>query len=107
MKNEADDPRRRLLIQMLAAGFFTGGSTASNLALAQILGSPPTKLPPGRSVYRTEIVLQAGVRLDLDALATAVRRVVARHEILRTVYDLVGGRVHAFSRRCSDRHETR
>ncbi|MGW6442859.1 amino acid adenylation domain-containing protein [Lentzea sp. NPDC055074] len=39
----------------------------------------------GRSVYRTEIVLQAGVRLDLDALATAVRRVVARHEILRTI----------------------
>ncbi|WP_394618762.1 amino acid adenylation domain-containing protein [Lentzea sp. JNUCC 0626] len=39
----------------------------------------------GRSVYRTEIVLQAGVRLDLDALDTAVRRVVARHEILRTI----------------------
>ncbi|MEV6172496.1 amino acid adenylation domain-containing protein [Streptomyces sp. NPDC051954] len=39
----------------------------------------------GRPIYRTEIVLQAGVRLDLDALATAVRRVVARHEILRTI----------------------
>ncbi|NNN35585.1 amino acid adenylation domain-containing protein, partial [Streptomyces sp. S3(2020)] len=39
----------------------------------------------GRSIYRTEIVLQAGVRLELDALATAVRRVVARHEILRTI----------------------
>ncbi len=39
----------------------------------------------GRSIYRTEIVLQAGVRLDLDALATAVRRVVARHEILHTI----------------------
>ncbi|MFH8467055.1 amino acid adenylation domain-containing protein [Streptomyces sp. NPDC017991] len=39
----------------------------------------------GRPIYRTEIVLQAGVRLDLDALASAVRRVVARHEILRTI----------------------
>jgi amino acid adenylation domain-containing protein len=39
----------------------------------------------GRPIYRTEIVLQAGVRLELDALATAVRRVVARHEILRTI----------------------
>lgn len=52
MRHEADDPRRRLLITMLAAGFFTGTSTASNLALAQILGSPPSKLPPGKSVFR-------------------------------------------------------
>ncbi|WP_285690254.1 non-ribosomal peptide synthetase [Actinoplanes sp. NBRC 103695] len=39
----------------------------------------------GRSIYRTEIVLQAGERLNLDALATAIRRIVARHEILRTI----------------------
>ncbi|GLZ04746.1 hypothetical protein Acsp03_22120 [Actinomadura sp. NBRC 104412] len=39
----------------------------------------------GRSIYRTEIVLQARERLDLDALETAVRRTVARHEILRTI----------------------
>ena len=39
MKFEPDDPRRRVLIQMLAAGMFGGGSTASNLAFAQILGS--------------------------------------------------------------------
>ena len=52
MKFEADDPRRRTLIQMLAAGFFGTGTAASNLALAQILGSPPSKLPPGKSIYR-------------------------------------------------------
>ena len=52
MKFEADDPRRRILIQMLAAGFFGTGSAASNLAFAQILGSPPTKLPVGKSIYR-------------------------------------------------------
>jgi hypothetical protein len=51
MKYEADDPRRRLLIQMLAAGFFSG-SAASQEALAQILGSPPAKLPEGKSIYR-------------------------------------------------------
>ena len=52
MKYEADDPRRRTLIQMLAAGAFGGASMASNLALAQILGSPPSKLPEGKSIYR-------------------------------------------------------
>lgn len=52
MKFELDDPRRRTLIQMLAAGFFGGGSVAANLAFAQILGSPPTKLPAGKSIYR-------------------------------------------------------
>jgi hypothetical protein len=52
MKFEPDDPRRRTLVQMLAMGFFGGGSVASNLAFAQILGSPPAKLPAGKSVYR-------------------------------------------------------
>ncbi|MEO5692128.1 MAG: hypothetical protein ABIQ72_03310 [Usitatibacter sp.] len=52
MKFELDDPRRRTLVQMLAMGMLGGGSMASNLALAQILGSPPSKLPPGKSIYR-------------------------------------------------------
>jgi hypothetical protein len=60
MKNEADDPRRRTLIRMLAAGFFTGISTEASEALAQILGSPPSKLPPGRSIYR----VTGDVRVD-------------------------------------------
>ncbi|HUP29883.1 MAG TPA: hypothetical protein VM122_06895 [Usitatibacter sp.] len=67
MKNEADDPRRRLLIRMLAAGFFTGVSTEANLALAQILGTPPSKLPPGRSIYRISGDVQVdGQRATLD-----------------------------------------
>ena len=67
MKFEADDPRRRILVQMLAAGFFGAGSTASNLALAQILGSPPTKLPPGKSIYRIsgEVTVN-GQKANLD-----------------------------------------
>ena len=46
---EAEDPRRRWLIQALAAGAFSGGALE---ALAQVLGSAPAKLPAGRSVYR-------------------------------------------------------
>jgi hypothetical protein len=67
MKYEADDPRRRILIQMLAAGMFGAGSTASNLALAQILGSPPSKLPPGKSIYRIsgEVTVN-GQKANLD-----------------------------------------
>ena len=52
MTYEPDDPRRRILIRMLAAGFFAGVSAEANEALAQILGSPPSKLPAGRSIYR-------------------------------------------------------
>jgi hypothetical protein len=67
MKNETDDPRRRLLIRMLAAGFFTGVSAEANLALAQILGSPPSKLPPGRSIFRISGEVQVnGQRATLD-----------------------------------------
>lgn len=46
---ELNDPRRRLLLQALAAGYF---STAGSAALAQILGGTPGRLPAGRSIYR-------------------------------------------------------
>jgi hypothetical protein len=77
MKNEADDPRRRLLIQMLSAGFLAGGSTASNLALAQILGTPPSKLPAGRSVYRIsgQVTVNGG-RATLDTKIGAGARIL-------------------------------
>ena len=52
MKNETDDPRRRILVRMLAMGFFTGMTAEAQRAFAQILGSPPSKLPPGKSIYR-------------------------------------------------------
>jgi hypothetical protein len=51
--DEADDPRRRLLIRALAAGFFSG-SLAGREALAQALGTTPAALPPGRSIYRID-----------------------------------------------------
>jgi hypothetical protein len=49
--DEADDPRRRLLIQALAAGMFTAGLPGNNALAASIFGSRPHKLPPGQSIY--------------------------------------------------------
>jgi hypothetical protein len=46
---EAEDPRRRWLIQALAMGAFSGAGLE---ALGQVLGNAPSKLPPGKSVYR-------------------------------------------------------
>jgi hypothetical protein len=43
-----DDPRRRILIQALAAGFFTSAGSAA----AQIFGRSPGRLPAGQSIYR-------------------------------------------------------
>jgi len=51
MNHEPDDPRRRLLIKALAAGFFSGGLSAKN-AMAGIFGSIPSQLPSGQSIYR-------------------------------------------------------
>ena len=49
---EADDPRRRLLIQALAAGLFSTGWPGGRAMALEIFGRPPTKLPPGQSIYR-------------------------------------------------------
>lgn len=48
---DADDPRRRFLIQGLAAGLFSATVPASSFAQT-LLGSKPGQLPPGRSIYR-------------------------------------------------------
>jgi hypothetical protein len=45
---QLDDPRRRILIQALAAGFFSGAGTAA----AQLFGRSPGPLPAGQSIYR-------------------------------------------------------
>jgi hypothetical protein len=65
---EADDPRRRLLINGLAAGLF--GATLpwrSAMAQSSIFGTPPSKLPPGQSIYRiTGKVLVNGKEANLQ-----------------------------------------
>jgi hypothetical protein len=48
--DQSDDPRRRQLLQALAAGFFSGLPITS--ALAGPFGDIPRQLPPGRSIYR-------------------------------------------------------
>jgi len=49
--DQFDDPRRRLLIQALAAGVFGGGLIPGRV-LADVFGTMPARLPDGQSVYR-------------------------------------------------------
>lgn len=48
-----EDPRRRLLVKALAAGLFSTAIGSRELG-AQVLGSRPAPLPPGKSIYRIE-----------------------------------------------------
>ena len=50
--DEADDPRRRVLIQALAAGVFATGLPEANAQGFSIFGSKPAKLPPTQSINR-------------------------------------------------------
>jgi len=50
--NDADDPRRRLLIKALAAGLFSAGVPMGNAMAESIFGRPPSKLPNNQSIYR-------------------------------------------------------
>jgi hypothetical protein len=50
--DEAEDPRRRLLIQALAAGAFTAALGNRSALADSLFGTPPGKLPPGQSIYR-------------------------------------------------------
>lgn len=50
-QGDTEDPRRRMLIQLLAAGAITGASAE---AMAQLFGGRPTKLAAGRSIYRLD-----------------------------------------------------
>jgi len=50
--DDADDPRRRLLIQALSAGLFSMGIPGANAQVANIFGSKPARLPANQSIYR-------------------------------------------------------
>ena len=63
-----DDPRRRVLIQALAAGFF---SSSAGGAAAQIFGRSPGPLPTGQSIYR----VSGGVTVN-SSPATLQTRIV-------------------------------
>ncbi len=47
-----EDPRRRWLVQALAAGLFAAGLHGRNALASGIFGSRPSKLPDGQSIYR-------------------------------------------------------
>lgn len=51
--DDAEDPRRRLLLQALALGLL-GADAAGRRAEASIFGDVPKKLPPGQSIYKLE-----------------------------------------------------
>lgn len=50
--DDTEDPRRRLLIQALAAGLFSAGLPGVNALAAGIFGSRPSRLTAGQSIYR-------------------------------------------------------
>ncbi|MEQ1916273.1 MAG: hypothetical protein ABL856_06075 [Gallionella sp.] len=49
--NELDDPRRRTLIMVLAAGAFSAGMGSKQALAWGFFGSVPEKLPPTKSIY--------------------------------------------------------
>ena len=49
--DQAEDPRRRLLIQALSAGLFGAALEQANAQGLSIFGSRPAQLPPGQSIY--------------------------------------------------------
>jgi len=72
--DEADDPRRRLLIKALAAGLFSGGVTLTGGLAAQVAGGRPAKLPPGVSVYRSSGIATVNDRPVAADTAVFLRR---------------------------------
>lgn len=77
MSHETDDPRRRLLIQALAAGVLSSALPGRS-ALADIFGTTPGKLPAGRSIYR----LNGSVTVNGKAATLAT--VIGPNDTIRT-----------------------
>lgn len=82
-----DDPRRRLLIKALAAGFFSS-LVGSHEASAQVLGARPERLPPGKSIYRIEgevLVNGQPAALDTQIAASATIETGKNSEVVYVV----------------------
>lgn len=69
--DEADDPRRRLLIKALAAGALSVSLPNKDAWSASIFGSVPSKLSPDRSIYRMSGVVK--VNGVVATLATIIK----------------------------------
>jgi len=82
-----DDPRRRLLIKALAAGWFST-TVSSRGASAQVLGGRPAPLPPGKSIYRIEgevLVNGQPATLDTQIAASATVETGKNSEVVYAV----------------------
>lgn len=66
-----EDPRRRVLIEALAAGFAAAALPPGTALGQSVFGSRPAKLPPGQSIYR--LTGTATVNGAAASLRTAVR----------------------------------
>lgn len=49
---EADDPRRRVLVQALSLGLFSAALPARQALADEMFGRTPSKLPEGQSIYK-------------------------------------------------------
>lgn len=49
---DADDPRRRVLIRALGAGLLGASGCPGRAGAASVFGDRPARLPPGQSIYR-------------------------------------------------------
>ena len=72
---DLDDPRRRILLQALAAGLFMQTLPAEE-AQSSIFGKKPKRLPPGRSIYE----LEGEVKVN-GAIATLETRIEANNTV--------------------------
>ena len=89
--DKIEDPRRRLLIQALAAGLISAGLPGSNALADSIFGSRPTQLPPGQSIYR--ISGQVTVNGRIATLATVINPgdIVQTEENSEIIFVVNGG----------------
>lgn len=70
-RDEAEDPRRRFLIQALSAGLFTAGA-ADVRAQSGFFGTRPVRMPPERSIHRLSgSVAVNGAQATLDTRISA------------------------------------
>ncbi len=79
--NKVDDPRRKLLVGLLASGLFVVGKPfeSFNQVQAQALGKVPGKLIEGRSIYELSgQVLVNGQLATIDTIISASDKVETR-----------------------------
>ncbi|MEO9161678.1 MAG: hypothetical protein ABI349_04655, partial [Casimicrobiaceae bacterium] len=82
-----EDPRRRLLVKALAAGFFSS-AVFSRESSAQALGGRPAPLPAGKSIYRIEgqvLVNGQPATLDTQIVASSTVQTGKNSEVVYAV----------------------